>query len=88
MVANGLRCPAWVGQAADLPLANAEQQDRVEGFIRLLRDHKETVAYFHLTLETLRTRIVMPPQDEEIFIRMMMDQLDLTSPHEPLAPVL
>jgi len=77
-----------LGQAADLPLANAEQQDRVEGFIRLLRDHKETVAYFHLTLETLRTRIVMPPQDEEIFIRMMMDQLDLTSPHEPLAPVL
>lgn len=77
-----------LGQSEDLTLANAEQQDRVAWFTRLLRDHKETVEYFHLTLETLLTRIVMPPQDEAIFIRMMMDQLGLTSPQEPLAPML
>ena len=49
--------------------------DRIEEFISLLRDHKDTVQYFDLTLETLLTRVIMPPRDEKLFVTMIMDQL-------------
>jgi len=65
-----------------------EQQDRVKWFIHALRQHKETVRYFDLTSSSLLTRVILPPEDEALFIPMMMEQLDLSLPQAPLADYL
>jgi hypothetical protein len=68
-----------LGQEDELTLANPEQQDRVEWFINLLREHKESVQYFDLTLDDLLTRVILPPKDRAILIEMMLRQLGMTS---------
>ncbi len=75
-----------LGQEEGLTLA--EQPDRVEEFIYDLRQRKDTVQYFNLTLTSLLTRVILPPADEALFIPMMMEQLDLPSPQAPLADYL
>ena len=60
-----------LGQDEDLTLEDEEEYYRIEEFISLLRAHKKTVQYFDLTLETLLTRVIMPPKDEKIFIRQV-----------------
>lgn len=77
-----------LGQDKELTLENKRQQDRVAWFIRLLRERKDTIQYFDLTLEKLLTRVIMPPRDEKIFVKMMMEQLGLTSSQEHLADFL
>ena len=77
-----------LGQDKELTLENEGQQYRVGWFIQLLREHKETVRYFELTLEKLLTKVIMPPKDEGIFVRMMIEQLGLTSSQERLADFL
>ncbi len=78
-----------LGQEEELTLGNEEQQGyRMEWFIRCLKEHKDTVEYFDLTLDTLLARVVMPPRDERIFAKTMMEQLGLTSPQERLAEFL
>ena len=68
-----------LGQEDELTLKNEEQQDRIQWFIRDLRKHKESVEFLDLTLEKLLDVLVMPQQDEPIFIRMMREQLGLVS---------
>jgi len=69
-----------LGQDDDLTLANPEQREyRIEWFLRCLKEHKEIIHYFDFTLDTLLTRIIMPPKDEEIFVRLMTEQLGLPS---------
>jgi hypothetical protein len=77
-----------LGQDEELTLENEGQQDRVEWFIDLLKEHKDTVQYFDLTLETLLTRVILPPKDEKVFAEMMMEQLSLISPQDHLADFL
>jgi len=77
-----------LGQAEELTLENEQQSDRVEWFICCLKEHKGTVQYFDLTLDKLLTNVIMPPQDERVFVKMMMEQLGLTSPQERLADFL
>jgi hypothetical protein len=77
-----------LGQDEELTLENERQSDRVQWFIRCLKEHKDTVQYFDLTLDKLLTRVIMPPKDEKIFVKMMMEQLGLTSPQERLADSL
>jgi hypothetical protein len=77
-----------LGQDEDLTLEDEKQQDRVAWFVDLLRDHKETVQYFDLTLKTLLTRVIMPPKDEKLFITMIMEQLGLPTIQTPLADYL
>jgi hypothetical protein len=66
-----------LGQGADLTLENEDQKERVEWFVDLLREHKDTVQYFDLTLETMLTRVIIPSKDEKLFIMMIMEQLGL-----------
>jgi len=75
-----------LGQEEGLTLEN--QPDRTDWFIRCLREHKDTVQYFDLTLECLPTRVLMPPRDERILVEMMMEQLGLNSLQEHLADFL
>lgn len=62
-----------LGQDAELTLEDPGQQDRVDGFIDRLRQCKESVAYFGLTLDSLLTRVVLPGKDQPIFLKMMQD---------------
>jgi len=77
-----------LGQDERLTLANANQQDRVAWFIQCLKEHKDTVQYLDLSLDTLLTRVIMPPEDEEIFVHLMTEQLDLPSPQVRLVEFL
>jgi hypothetical protein len=74
-----------LGQAAELTLRNEEQQDRIPWFIRDLREHKESVEMLDLTLERLLTVLVLPPDDEPIFIEMVKGQLGLDSMTDRIA---
>ena len=78
-----------LGQHEELTLENNEQRGyRMEWFIGCLKEHKDTVEYFDLTLDKLLTKVVMPSRDERIFVETMMEQLGLTSPQERLADFL
>ena len=54
-------------------------------FIAALRKHKENVVFLDLTLEKLLKVLVLPPQDEPIFIEMMQEQLGLASTQDKIA---
>jgi hypothetical protein len=77
-----------LGQEEELTLANENQQDRIKWFIHALRQQKDTVRYFDLTLNSLLTRVILPPEEEALFVPMMMEQLALPSPQAPLADYL
>jgi hypothetical protein len=74
-----------LGQDSELTLQNEDQVDRVEWFIQQLQQSREAVAYFDLTLESLLTRVRLPERDLPVFVKLMTDQLGLSSPQEPLA---
>jgi hypothetical protein len=74
-----------LGQEDELTLKNEEQQTRVQWFIRDLREHKESVEFLDLTLEKLLEVLILPSQDEPIFIRMMQEQLGLVSKQDRIA---
>ena len=74
-----------LGQGDDLTLSNEEQQDRIEKFIQDLRKHKESVEFFDLTLEAMLRMLILPSQDEPIFVRMMQEQLGLSSMQDRIA---
>jgi hypothetical protein len=74
-----------LGQDDELTLGNEEQQDRIEWFVRDLREHKESVEFLDLTLEKLLKVLILPPHDEPIFIEMMKKVLGLASTHDKLA---
>jgi hypothetical protein len=73
-----------LGQADGLTLEDPEEHFRIEWFIDHLRECKESVAYFGLTLESLLTRVVLPAKDQLIFLKMMQDKLSLRSAHEQI----
>ena len=74
-----LDCLSGLGQDDELTLENEEQQDRIKWLIQCLKEHKEMVRYFNLTLETLMGKVIMPVKDEPIFIELMKKHLNLPS---------
>jgi hypothetical protein len=76
------------GQDEDLTLEDEEEYYRIEEFISLLRDHKDTVQYFDLTLETILTKVIIPPKDEKLFTTMIMEQLGLPTSQSHIADYL
>ncbi|MBN1815145.1 MAG: hypothetical protein JXA14_25150 [Anaerolineae bacterium] len=79
---------ALSGLGQDEELTLKKQPYRTEWFVRCLREHKESVQYFDLTVESLLTRVILPPEDEERLMEMMTEQLGLTSPQDHLANYL
>ena len=77
-----------LGQDDELTLALTEQQDRVEWFINSLKEHKDTVQYFDLTLDDVLTRVILPPKDRAILVEMMLKELGMASPQDQLAKFL
>ncbi|HVA50253.1 MAG TPA: hypothetical protein VNH11_28115 [Pirellulales bacterium] len=74
-----------LGQDASLTLKNPGEHYLVDWCVKRLRECKESVAYFGLTLESLLNRLVLPVQDQPIFLKMMQDKLGLSSDHEQIA---
>ena len=74
-----------LGQEEDMTLADPEEHYRIEEFIDRLRGCKESVAHFSLTLDSLLTRVILPDRDQPIFLKMMREQLGLSSTQEPIA---
>ncbi len=58
---------------------------RVDEFINRLRECKESVAHFGLTLDSLLTRITFPERDRLVFIKLMQAKLGLGSAREQIA---
>lgn len=71
-----------LGQEENVPLDDPEQHYRIEWFIDHLRQLKESVAYFGLTLDSLLTMVFLPDRDRAIFVNMMQENLGLSSVHE------
>lgn len=72
-----------LGQVPELNLK--EQPDRIEYFIDHLREHKQSVRYFGLTLESLLKRFILPSTDQALFVEMMQKQLSMHSVQESIA---
>ena len=77
-----------LGQDDELTLEDPEQHYRIDGFIECLREHKDSVAYFNLSLESLLVKVILPAEDQPIFLEMMQQRLGLDSIQQPLAEKL
>jgi hypothetical protein len=73
-----------LGQDDDLVL-DEEDPWRVDDLIPRLREHRESVAHFGLTLESLLGRVILPERDRAPFLKLMQDRLGLRSTQEPIA---
>jgi hypothetical protein len=95
VVPAGLRHRLWLqtclghlgglGQEAELTLLDPEQHYRIEEFIACLREHRESVESLDLTLEALLEVLILPPQDEPIFVEMVKKGLGLNSMQDKIA---
>jgi hypothetical protein len=74
-----------LGQEEELTLRDPEQHYRIEEFIACLREHKGSVVALGLTLERVMTVLILPPQDEPIFVEMMQKELGLVSMQDRIA---
>ena len=74
-----------LGQEEELTLEDPEEHYRIEWFIDHLRESKDSVVFFGLTLDSLLNRIVLPDKDRPIFVRLMQEKLGLCSAHEQIA---
>jgi hypothetical protein len=74
-----------LGQDADMTLEDPEEHYRIDEFLVNLRECKDSVAHFGLTLESLLRMVILPEKDQPLFIKMMQDKLPLNSMQEPIA---
>jgi hypothetical protein len=68
-----------------ITLENPEEVDRVDEFIANLRECKDSVAHFALTLESIMNKLILPVRDQPIFVRLMQEKLGLGSNQEQIA---
>jgi hypothetical protein len=54
-------------------------------FIDKLREHRDSVGFLNLSLENLLTVLILPREDEPIFIEVMTKQLALASTKDKIA---
>jgi hypothetical protein len=73
------------GQSEELTLENPEEIGQVDSFIENLRECKDSVAYFGLTLDSLMTKLILPERDQPIFFRLMLEKMGLGSAQEKIA---
>lgn len=74
-----------LGQDKELTLEDPEQHVRIEWFVDHLREYKDSVAFFGLTLDSLLTRMILPEKDRPIFVRLMQKKLGLGSTQAQIA---
>ena len=74
-----------LGQDDEMTLEDPEEHYRVDEFIMRLRECKESVEYFGLTLESLLTRVILPERDRPLFVKLMQEKLSLSSAQVKIA---
>lgn len=78
-----------LGQDAELTLEDDEQRwFRIDDFVNSLREHKDSVRYFDLTLDSLLTKVIVPERDRPILIRAMQEELGIRSTTDRLTDYL
>ena len=74
-----------IGQEEELTLEDEDQKSwRIKGFIKALKEHKDSVQYFELTIETLFKMVKLPLKDEKILVESMLKKLKMKSVSEKL----
>lgn len=74
-----------LGQDEEMTLQDPEEHYRIQEFVDCLRAHRGSIEYLDLTLEKLLQILILPPQDEPIFIEMMKKELGLNSVTDRIA---
>ena len=74
-----------LGQDEDLTLQDPDEHYRIEEFIPACGSTRRAWRRCDLTLEKMMTVLILPPQDEPIFLRMMQEQLGLASMQDRIA---
>jgi hypothetical protein len=74
-----------LGQEKEMTLEDPEELYRIDWFMESLRECKESVAFFGLTLASLLTRVILPEKDQPIFLKLMQEKLGLSSAQEQIA---
>ncbi len=78
-----------LGQEEELTLENEDQKFwRIEHFIDTLRECKDSIKYYDLTIEKLFELVKLPPKDEKILVESMLEKLGMESVSEKLYDVL
>ncbi len=70
----------------DINLTN--QPSRIDSLIEDLREHRKSVEYLNLTLNSLHKRVTLPKEDKEILTKAMMNKLGVTSLDDLLSSFL
>lgn len=74
-----------LGQMEELTLENEEQKPwRIEDFIKALKEHKDSVTYFKLSIKSLIKMVKLPLKDEKILVASLLEKLKMKSVSEPI----
>lgn len=79
----GIGCEWSDGEVSTLE--RPDEHYRVSEFIDELREHRDSVAALDLTLERLLEVVVMPPSEQELFVELFTNMLELSSSTDPIA---
>jgi hypothetical protein len=78
-----------LGQDKELTLENEEQRlYRINDFLVGLREHKGSVRYFDLTLDSLLNRLIVPTKERPILIQELQDKLGMEFTADRIADFL
>lgn len=78
-----------LGQEDEMTLENEEQRPwRIKGFINSLKEIKESVEYFNLSLDDLFKHVKLPPKDEKILRDALLRELGMKTSTDKLGGFL
>lgn len=77
-----------LGQQSVRSLEEPDAHYRIEKFIERLRERKDSVQFLALTLENLLAVLILPPNQERIFVDLMLKRLGMSSAKDQLAEFL
>ena len=76
-----------IGQEDELTLENKEM-NYIEEFIESLEECIDSVHFLDLTLQKILKILILPPKEKQLFIRMMIRKLGLSSTRDRIADFL
>lgn len=74
-----------IGQEEEQTLEDGVQASwRIKEFVNTLKEYKDSVQYFNLTIEKLFEMVKLPPKDEKILVKSLLKKLKMKSVSEKL----
>jgi hypothetical protein len=74
-----------IGQEEELTLEDEDQKPwRIKEFVNTLKEYKNSVQYFNLTIGKLIEMVKLPPKDEKILVESLLKKLKMKSVSEKL----